>query len=295
MLYSLYRDGLVPADMRKLFAHAQLPDLDCQIVQNMELLGARVEKPLKDKSAPSAIFSRAPPVQTSLDEYALSRFRPALKTLLEQHINGTLDQVLFPFTKPVVDATNAPYGSNIVSQASLRSAKPTWAKTRLASGESRQRLVVVMAGGATYAEARSCYEVSQSSSHEVFLVTSHMLSPTLFLRQLGDLSMDRRRLDLPSDRPPRKAPEHLFEPEPKPQAPPPAQPNVGVPSPNIKNPGAGAPTAALGALRLNSDGGGMPMNGKPNQYPTQQPHLPKLEKAEKPDKKKKHKFFSSKK
>jgi syntaxin-binding protein 1 len=68
-----------------------------------------------------------------------------------------------------------------------------------------------MAGGATYSESRACYEVSGASGKEIFLATSHMITPSLFVQQIGDLSRDRRRLDLPIDRPKPKAPAHIFE------------------------------------------------------------------------------------
>ena len=72
-----------------------------------------------------------------------------------------------------------------------------------------------MAGGATYSESRACYDVGRATSREVFLVTSHMLTPTLFVRQVGDLSADKRRLGIPAEQPKPKAPEHLFEPDPE--------------------------------------------------------------------------------
>lgn len=75
-----------------------------------------------------------------------------------------------------------------------------------------------MAGGATYSEARACYEISESSSKDIFLATSHMLTPGLFLRQLGDLSVDKRKLDIPAERPKPVAPAHLFEREKPPPA-----------------------------------------------------------------------------
>ena len=257
-----------------------------------------MQKPLKDKSPPSFNFGRTAPARDSRNEYALSRFQPALKSMLEQHSNGTLDPNIFPFTKPV-DASDFPYGANMVSQASLRSAKPTWAKTRGGAGEPRQRVIVVMAGGATYAESRSCYEVSQSSSRDIYLATSHMLTPNLFIRQVADLSVDRRRLDLPADRVPIKAPQHLFEPEPEVR---PQPQSSGPPVPLKNNSGPAPPTAAFGALRVDSRGSGMETNGRSNHPPPPQPSYnqpsslkSKILENEKEGKKKKHHFFSSKK
>ena len=154
------------------------------------------------------------PQSPSEEESGLSRYSPAIKPMLEEHIRGTLDQSIFPFTKPHLDAAEGLLGQENVSQASLRSAKPTWARTRPSVLEPRQRIIVFVAGGATYSESRACYEVSQQFNKDVFLATSHMLTPSLYLRQVGDLSVDKRRLDLPAERPRPQAPAHLFEREP---------------------------------------------------------------------------------
>jgi syntaxin-binding protein 1 len=212
--------------------------------------------------------------------------------MLEDYIKGTLDQNVFPFTKPQLDATDGI--GDAASQSSLRSAKPTWAKSRMSMIEPRQRIIVFVAGGATYSEARSCYEVSKASSRDVFMATSHMLTPGLFVRQVGDLSVDRRRLDIPADRPPPKAPAHLFEKEPTPRPPPMSQPGITMKSSGLP------PTAALDAMTLNS--GGARPTSRPDQAPTLSTSADspgrKQEKKDKKDKdgeKKKKHFFTSKK
>ena len=181
------------------------------------MLGARVSRQLKDsKPIPQPLFTRKVPPTSATEEVSLSRFEPAVKFMLEEQINGTLDQALFPYTKPFLDSNEGLPGQLYVSQASLRSAKPTWARTRPSAMEPRQRIIVFMAGGAAYSESRACYEISKTLAKDVYLATSHMLSPSLFLRQVGDLSVDRRRLDLPADRPKPKAPAHIFEKDPIP-------------------------------------------------------------------------------
>ena len=286
--------------------HAQLPPHNAEIIQNLGLLGARIQKPLKDKAVHTSIFKQKPPSRDAEGEYALSRFNPALKLMLEHHVGGTLDQAIFPFTKPQMDALdNSLQGTNLTSQASLRSAKPTWAKMRQTSVEPRQRIIVLMAGGATYAESRACYEISNSNCREVFLATSHMLTPNLFLKQLGDLSVDRRRLDIPMERAPTKAPSHLFEPEPQSHPQLQAQPNMlhAPPAPPTKDQPSKPLAAALGAVRISSSSGAQ-ANGNPafNSLPTtpapsSSSSTGKSEKKDKDkgEKKKKHHFFSSKK
>lgn len=288
-LYLLYKDGLLPADLMKLLAHAQLPPQDSEVINNLDLLGARIARPLKDnKPPPPPLFPRKPAPPANAEEYALSRFTTALQNLLEDHVRGVLDQTVFPYTKPHLDATE-PSAQDSVSAASLRSAKPTWAKSRLSSVEPRQRIIVFMAGGATYSESRACYEVSRQTSRDVFLITSHMLNPGLFVRQVGDLSVDKRRLGIPAELPKPKAPAHLFERDEPPKPTPPSLAKPGLP----KTPAP--PTAGLGAMTLNSGGGaaaGRPQNGQGSHLAAQNSGGKFSKDPEK--KKKKHHFFSSK-
>ncbi|KAF2747749.1 Sec1-like protein [Sporormia fimetaria CBS 119925] len=305
MLYVLYKDGILPSDLEKLLLHSQLPLSDGEVVRNLEMLGARTSKRVKEKRDPlPPLFTRANAPPPNAEEYALSRFKPALGRMLEEHVRGTLAQDVFPYTRPQAEDA---YSSGQDNVSSLRSAKPTWAKSRLSSVEPRQRVIVFVAGGATYSEARECYETSQKTSRDVFLVTSHMTTPGLYLRQLGDLSVSRRNLRLPADAPPPKAPAHLFEkPEPPRPTPPPAGTRhapppggarpaaAGLPS----RPGGGPapPTDRLANMSLNSS---RPQGGS-SSGPGSHLSSGKLTKDGKltkehdeKKKKKKHHFFSS--
>lgn len=291
----------MPSDTQKLLAHAQLPAQDGEVIHNLDLLGAHVSRSIKDtRPVAQPHFGRKQaPQSPSEEESGLSRYEPAIKPMLEEHIRGTLDQITFPFTKPHLDAAEGLLGQENVSQASLRSAKPTWARTRPSALEPRQRVIVFMAGGATYSESRACYEVSQLSNKDIFLATSHMLTPSLYLRQVGDLSVDKRRLDLPAERPRPQAPAHLFEREPStaPQA------YAKQQSTNFQQPQP--PVASIGAMKLNSNhaNADIPSNGAVKGHPLPPAPLAaqpaskssKKEKDKDSEKKKKHHFFGSRK
>lgn len=290
-LYLLYRDGLVEGDIHKLLAHSQLPDSDSQILFNLEFIGARVTKPVGENKpvTPPLFPPQRPSSANDTDQVNISRFQPAVKSLLEAYIKGALDSTTFPSLTAAgqTDAQENP------ALQSLRSTKPSWASSSWASGRAggaapRQRIIVYLAGGATYSEARACYEVSQQSNRDVFLATSHMLSPGLFIRQVADLTKDRRRLNIPADRPKPRAPTHLFEPEPRPTA----HAAKTTPLPMAPAP----PTADMGALRLSR-----PTSNRP---PSSSRHESEVagsdrrrkdkEKEEEKDRKKRHHFFSSK-
>ncbi|KAL9601078.1 MAG: hypothetical protein Q9219_002788 [cf. Caloplaca sp. 3 TL-2023] len=287
MQYLQYRDGLLPSDIQKLLLHARLPPQDSEVIYNLELLGAHVSRALKDaRPVAQHRFGKREAQTPAVDGSGLSRFDPALKIVLEELSRGTLDQTTFPFTKPHLDASDGLMGQENISQSSLRSAKPTWARIRPSVSEPRQRILVFMAGGATYSESRACYEVSDSSNKDVFLATSHMLTPNLYLRQVGDLSVDRRRLDLPVDQPKPRAPDHLFEKE--------------LPLPRNPSPAHGEfktqpPLTDMQKLRVNdSKLSAKPANGQMTQVPSPASMKLTKEKDKEGEKKKKHHFFSSK-
>lgn len=294
ILYILYRGGLLNGDIQKLHAHAQLQPQDLEIIDNLSLLGARVRKPLKDtKSRPEPIFPIKIPAGPLDEEVSLSRYEPALRSMLEEQIQGTLDYDMFPPTKPYLDA-NGIGVDTVAQQSSLRTAsKPTWARTRPVANDQRQRLLVFMAGGATYAEARTCYQLSLHASKEIFLISSHMLTPSLFLHQLRGLNIDKRRLDIPSERPPPKAPAHLFERSV-------SSLNQGLPEPQKALQNTAPPTAAMQTMSLHSKSqnglrpaGSFDPSMPPSSAIGQAGKLTKpKDDGEKGKKKKKHHFFS---
>ncbi|KAA8895897.1 Sec1-like protein [Sphaerosporella brunnea] len=254
LIYLLYRDGLLNTDIQRLIHHSALRRPDENVVRSLDLLGARVTKELKDATPNRNKFRKPRPPPAEDDEgNDFSRYTTVLKHMLEDHIKGQLDPQMFPYIKPEL----APVGSTgggADSTTSLRSAKPTWAKSRLSVVEPRQRIMVFMAGGATFSEARACYEVSKQSVRDVFLGTSHMLNPNLFLTQLQGLAEHRSVLQLPADAPKKAVPQHLLEPDPVPKpTPPPVQ--------QTRTPPAAAPAAVKPPTTEMS---GLKVHHKPN-------------------------------
>ncbi|KAI1326292.1 Sec1-like protein [Xylariaceae sp. FL0255] len=207
MIYLLYRGGVVPEDIKRLLAHASLSQKDGQIIANLEHLGGRTTHGLKE---PRQEYSQLFPIDTRApipeDNY-MSRFKPAVQSMLENLCKGTLDQSIFPYVKPPLD----PNEDAMIGQGSLRAAAPRWAGAGRRVVDNRQRILVFMAGGATFSESRACYEVGATMNRDIFMATSHMVTPKLFVRQVSDLSEEKRKLDIPMERPPKQAPAHLLE------------------------------------------------------------------------------------
>ncbi|KAK2730333.1 Sec1 family protein [Colletotrichum kahawae] len=265
MLYVMYRDGVIQEDINRLLAHCGLPQRDGEVVVNLEMLGGRPVHALKDtRPPPPPLFPKNTKSAEVSEEYSLSRFETAMQTMLEELCRGTLDQTTFPYVKPPLDPNEDLLASQ---QGSLRAGRPNWASSGRRPPENRQRFLVFMAGGATFSESRACYEVSARQSKDIFLATSHMLTPQLFIRQVGDLTKDTRALDIPMERPTPRAPAWVYErpaPPPNPMAnrpgpgmaPPPQQ---GLPAGGRRPPPAGGlpgrpvapPTAQMSQMSLN--------------------------------------------
>ncbi|KAH6696332.1 ROP protein [Verticillium dahliae] len=210
ILYILYREGVIENDIFLLLEHAKLPKDEAVVVKNLAHLGGRVLHNLKEarRAHPPAFPKNTKPPEVN-EEYALSRFEPALQSVLEDVVRGTLSSDLFPYMKPPMDPNEDLIAAQ---QGSLRAGRPNWAASGRKAPENRQRVIVFLAGGATFSESRVCYDIGAARSRDIFLATSHMLSPNLFIRQLRDLDKGRGRLDLPADRPKPRAPDWIHEP-----------------------------------------------------------------------------------
>ena len=101
--------------------------------------------------------------------------------LVQDHVNGRLDQQTFPYVKdsPANLSTSSslrhssPVSPTTPTSGSLRSAKPSWhraaPKTGSAVAEIRQRVLVFVAGGMTYSEMREVYLLSKSLNKDIII------------------------------------------------------------------------------------------------------------------------------
>ncbi|ODQ80183.1 hypothetical protein BABINDRAFT_175612 [Babjeviella inositovora NRRL Y-12698] len=222
-VYALYRGGLVHADFEKLFTFAgcwkpeQFAGL-FRILANLELLGAQVIKPdVKSKGFKKQMFH----YMENTDPYDSSRFRPALETIVAQALANQLDEETFPYfrDKPIEDVA-AP------GIATLRQHKAVWAKGSQYL-PPKQRVFYFVAGGVTFSEMRSCYDLSAKLDKEIYLGSNEVLSPLMYLEALRELSLARERLQLPVDKEvDTRAPEFLVKRGDKPRADPRAEPRA---------------------------------------------------------------------
>lgn len=131
------------------------------------------------------------------DSYDISRYQPQLRYMLEEHFAGKLDHSVFPYVRdaPVGSSSTlsrssaTPAANAPPATGSLRSARPQWTSQRAKRvvDAPRQRVLVFVAGGATYSEVRSVYKLSEAANKDIFLGTTHLVTPQQFVADLSSL------------------------------------------------------------------------------------------------------------
>ncbi|KAI5993317.1 Sec1-like protein [Pisolithus albus] len=188
-LYIMYRDGVPDEDRRRLYQHARLSMVEQDAVNSLVHLGARITRGASDKDTKKKLKQKP----QADEEYELSRYKPLIRTVIQDHVNNKLDQTLFPYVK---DAPSALTPANSTRQTptpttSLRSAKPSWHKAvrPTAPVDNRQRVIVFVAGGMTYSEVREAYVLSASLNKDIYIGSTHTITPRQFFDDLKALEL----------------------------------------------------------------------------------------------------------
>ncbi|KAG5734245.1 Protein transport protein sec1, partial [Termitomyces sp. T112] len=131
--------------------------------------------------------------KTHGDEYELSRYKPVLRAVLEEHVAGKLDNSLFPYVKEAPSAVPTPSSlrSPPPQPTSLRSQKPSWHRARsgVSQVEIRGRILVFVVGGTTFSELRECYQSSSALNRDIYLGSTHTITPRQFVDDLKALEL----------------------------------------------------------------------------------------------------------
>ncbi|CAD7086705.1 unnamed protein product [Hermetia illucens] len=179
-LYVMIKNGISEENLTKLFTHAQLTPKDQDMVRNLSFLGINVIADNNRKKPYTVPRKERITEQT----YQMSRWTPVVKDIMEDCIEDKLDSRHFPFLagrsqNPTYHApTSARYGH--------------WHKDKSQTTvKNVPRLIVFVVGGASFSEMRCAYEVTNNVKNwEVILGTSHIITPEIFLTDLGCLSKE---------------------------------------------------------------------------------------------------------
>jgi syntaxin-binding protein 1 len=171
---------------------------DWEAINNIEQLGIplqrekltnkdKVLKKLKDLK--DSVKNKHP---QEVPKYDLSRYTTQVHRLIESHVANKVDMNQYPYAKGNPDDIKA--AETIVPQVtSLRSGRPTWqnkdnrVSIRPASRQTGSKIILFIAGGVSFSEIRSAYELAQLHGRQVIIGSTHLLTPKQFLQDLRDL------------------------------------------------------------------------------------------------------------
>ncbi|KAF9940308.1 vacuolar sorting protein VPS33/slp1 [Mortierella alpina] len=210
MLYMICRGGLKAEDREQLFRHAKISEGNAEAIRNLGLLGVNVERGgSAERSKRKPFYPRKKP-EDEEQPFDLSRYITKAKKIVEEHVNGTLDATLYPYTtEAVVDSSEA-------TRSLRKTPQPTWEKKK--PNVKGSRLFVFIAGGVTHSEIRAMHELCQEMGRDIVIGSTHLVTPRMFVYSLRYLARANAR-PTPPIIPPYQAP--------------------AMPSPNPSTPGGG--------------------------------------------------------
>ncbi|KAI5949275.1 sec1 [Candida jiufengensis] len=224
LIYAFYRGGLIRSDFEKLVTFSGVNDprhisgLMDKCFNNVDKLGFLIFKnDVKDKPFVKQQFHTI----NNEGTYNTSRFTPGIKTIMQNVAKYSLDREWFPYFRDMPlddevqtqDFLNGPIKKKdqqpLSTSGSLRNPriKASWASTTntpssyngtSSNTKQKQRIFCFVAGGITYNEIRSIYELTNSLNKEFYIGSESILKPRDFLIGLQNLgnNKDLQTLDL---------------------------------------------------------------------------------------------------
>ncbi|EEB06649.1 SNARE binding protein Sec1 [Schizosaccharomyces japonicus yFS275] len=192
-LYIMFRDGVISQDFDRLIRHANIPGRYVTFLRNLEHLGARI---IKSNLSEKSLKRKHTAVYTEANEttYELSRFIPRLKQVVQELLEDKLDEDLFPIIY-TPETGNGRLGRN--GPTTLRSSRPSWTRARTqVHTTQRDNCLVFIAGGLTYSEVRSCYELSDSFEKNVYIGSTMCRTPCEWMDFFSRITLPKEEVRL---------------------------------------------------------------------------------------------------
>ncbi|CAO3658545.1 unnamed protein product [Umbelopsis ramanniana] len=200
MLYIISKEGgIFDEDRKKLLEHARLPRDLREAINNLTILGVKLTR-LQRKAGEKSLRKKSQRRKSSKDQeqpYELSRYVNTVKKVMEANITGTMDAGQFPYTRQsdaeLHEEGSKPGSAVPATGVSLRTTKPTWSKKTNSMGGTPTRnptgakLIIFVAGGMTYSEIRSAYEIGDMHNRDVIIGSSHIITPAGYIQDLSKL------------------------------------------------------------------------------------------------------------
>ncbi|ORX89238.1 Sec1-like protein [Basidiobolus meristosporus CBS 931.73] len=188
LLYLTSKDGIreenlqTIRDQTGILANSE----DDLTLNNITHMGVKV---LKDSKKGTNLYKKLKSYGVKSKDETI-RYDLMLKRVIENEIKQTLPEANFPFVKE--QNQEKELEDNVFPRA-LRYLDPQWIKRRDPAvnggyrGSLKGRVIVFMAGGLTYSELRTIYELTEDYDRDIVVGTTNMITPHNFLKDLTEL------------------------------------------------------------------------------------------------------------
>ncbi|KAJ1873490.1 syntaxin binding protein 1 [Coemansia sp. RSA 990] len=175
-LYLVLVDGGNATDRRRLEEVPQCLSVnDKRAAVNLCRLGVPTDREEKEESAQEgpSIAGRYQwdAVSEPKDGQLRPRLEPAIKCIVNEQVGNTLDIDLFPWAE---EAPPESIPKHILNH----------------NGKKRGVIIVYIAGGVTLSEMRAIYELSETLKRDIYIGSTHIITPRGFLDDLKSLHLE---------------------------------------------------------------------------------------------------------
>lgn len=178
--------GLRPTDQSRLFAAARLNPREAKALSNLETLGYPLLQSATGSSFSSPKLQKRNVSAESDIDYATSRYIPDLKEILTQNQTNTLSFTDYPSVYPMPDENSSSNAKRLATSgvSSVRNKTSKYSSRKHKSNAIKTRMIVFVAGGASYSELRSAQEVGDKGGQEIIMGSTHFVNPENFVHDL---------------------------------------------------------------------------------------------------------------
>merc|ERR1712070_195400 len=155
-----------------------------EAILNLRHLGVTMHRPSGTSKTMSSAALKKAKAAASESEYSGCRYKPTLKDLAESLAKDILSDEEYPYVVPP-----PPEAQGAGPQSLRKHGASKWTSKKATVPElSRGRSIIFMAGGATYSEVRSSYEVQNTDfTREVLIGCTSLITPASYLEALASL------------------------------------------------------------------------------------------------------------
>jgi len=173
LIYIISQGGLNEKQRNALFTAANLSKREADAIYNIRNLGVTIKSEKKSTHKPpfwNDMHNRAKVLCKS--QHVQSRYEPLVATLLKKFDQATLSEADFPFCGDGVISKSI---TGVFGGRSLRR------RERSSARGGKARIIVFIIGGVCWSEIRECYVLSEQLKRDIFVGSSHVMSPKEYI------------------------------------------------------------------------------------------------------------------